>query len=197
MSYSPYYTGGWQTGETGGTPITPAALNHMDSGIGANAAAAAEQAEDISDVNALLGNTSMGTTATTVTGAIKEHSNKIGNTSMGTTAQTLTGAIAEHESDISALNGKFSAIIGYKTVDVGSVTILADGYLSLNSYRPATPTGYQFMFALVNAWSSTTSKTAFNITDNGTWLIGTGGDTITGLKIDYFYIKVGCLGTLT
>ena len=106
MSYSPYYTGGWQTGETGGTPITPAALNHMDSGIGANAAAAAEQAEDISDVNALLGNTSMGTTATTVTGAIKEHSNKIGNTSMGTTAQTLTGAIAEHESDISALNGK-------------------------------------------------------------------------------------------
>lgn len=108
MSYSPYYTGGWQTGETGGTPITPAALNHMDSGIGANAAAAAEQAEDISDVNALLGNTSMGTTATTVTGAIKEHSNKIGNTSMGTTAQTLTGAIAEHESDISALNGKTS-----------------------------------------------------------------------------------------
>ena len=105
MSYSPYYTGGWQTGETGGTPITPAALNHMDSGIGANAAAAAEQAEDISDVNALLGNTSMGTTATTVTGAIKEHSNKIGNTSMGTTAQTLTGAIAEHESDITALNG--------------------------------------------------------------------------------------------
>ncbi len=108
MSYSPYYTGGWQTGETGGTPITPAALNHMDSGIGANAAAAAEQAEDISDVNALLGNTSMGTTATTVTGAIKEHSNKIGNTSMGTTAQTLTGAIAEHESDITALNGKFA-----------------------------------------------------------------------------------------
>ena len=110
MSYSPYYTGGWQTGETGGTPITPAALNHMDSGIGANAAAAAEQAEDISDVNALLGNTSMGTTATTVTGAIKEHSNKIGNTSMGTTAQTLTGAIAEHESDITALNGKTASI---------------------------------------------------------------------------------------
>jgi|GEM_PF-6441409 len=110
MSYSPYYPGGWQTGETGGTPITPAALNHIDSGIGANAAAAAEQAEDISDVNALLGNTNMGTTATTVTGAIKEHSNKIGNTSMGTTAQTLTGAIAEHEGDITALNGKTASI---------------------------------------------------------------------------------------
>lgn len=129
--------------------------------------------------------------------AMQQVNNKIGSTALPTTAQTLTGAIAEHEADLTALNGKFSAIIGYKTVDVGSVTILADGYLSLNSYRPATPTGYQFMFALVNAWSSTTSKTAINITDNGTWLIGTGGDTITGLKIDYFYIKVGCLGTLT
>lgn len=122
---------------------------------------------------------------------------KIGSTAIPTTAQTLTGAIAEHESDITALNGKFSTIIGYKTVDVGSVTILADGYLGLNSYRPATPTGYQFMFALVNVWSTTTSKTAFNITASGTWLIGTGGDTITGLKIDYFYIKSGCFGTLT
>ena len=197
MSYSPYYTGGWQTGETGGTPITPAALNHMDSGIGANAAAAAEQAEDISDVNALLGNTSMGTTATTVTGAIKEHSNKIGNTSMGTTAQTLTGAIAEHESDITALNGKLSTIIGYKTVEIGTVTILPGGYLSLNSYRPAAPTGYSFMFAMINGYTSTTAKTAFTVTDDGTWLIGTGGDTITGLKVDYYYIRTGCVGRLT
>lgn len=109
---------------------------------------------------------------------------------------TVNGALTKQQAEIDSLNSKFSAIIGYKTVDVGSVTILADGYLNLNSYRPATPTGYQFMFALVNAWSSTTSKTAFNITDNGTWLIGTGGDTITGLQIDYFYIKVGCLGTL-
>lgn len=30
----------------------------------------------------------------------------IGNTAMGTTATTITGAIAEHESDISTLNGK-------------------------------------------------------------------------------------------
>ena len=33
MSYNPYYTGGWQSGEVGNTPITPAALNHMDNGI--------------------------------------------------------------------------------------------------------------------------------------------------------------------
>ena len=31
--YTPYYSGGWQTGEEGGTPITPAALNNMEDGI--------------------------------------------------------------------------------------------------------------------------------------------------------------------
>lgn len=33
MSYEPYYSGGWQSGESGGTPITPEALNHMEEGI--------------------------------------------------------------------------------------------------------------------------------------------------------------------
>ena len=33
MAYTPYYTGGWQSGEEGGTPITPDALNHMETGI--------------------------------------------------------------------------------------------------------------------------------------------------------------------
>lgn len=33
--YTPYYGGGWQSGESGGTPITPAALNNMENGIGA------------------------------------------------------------------------------------------------------------------------------------------------------------------
>jgi hypothetical protein len=33
--YTPYYSGGWQSGESGGTPITPAALNNMENGISA------------------------------------------------------------------------------------------------------------------------------------------------------------------
>ena len=68
--------------------------------------AVAEHEQDISGINSKIGNTSMGTTATTVTGAIKEHSDKIGNTAMGTTADTLTGAIAEHESDIASLTAQ-------------------------------------------------------------------------------------------
>jgi hypothetical protein len=33
MSYTPYYPNGWQSGKAGGTPITPAALQHMENGI--------------------------------------------------------------------------------------------------------------------------------------------------------------------
>lgn len=33
MAYTPYYSGGWQSGQEGGTPITPAALNNMENGI--------------------------------------------------------------------------------------------------------------------------------------------------------------------
>lgn len=33
MSYKPYYAGGWQSGESGGTPLTPEALQHFDNGI--------------------------------------------------------------------------------------------------------------------------------------------------------------------
>ena len=33
MAYESYYPSGWQPGENGGTPITPAALNHMEKGI--------------------------------------------------------------------------------------------------------------------------------------------------------------------
>ena len=43
----------------------------------------------------------------------------LGNTSMGTTATTITGAIAEHESDISGLNSKID------TINLKSVTRVA------------------------------------------------------------------------
>lgn len=33
MSYEKFYPNGWQSGPTGGTPITPEALNHMEQGI--------------------------------------------------------------------------------------------------------------------------------------------------------------------
>ena len=39
MSYERFYPNGWQSGETGDTPITPEALNHIEEGIMASAPA--------------------------------------------------------------------------------------------------------------------------------------------------------------
>lgn len=36
MSYTPYYPNGWQSGQSGGTPITPEALQNMEDGIKAS-----------------------------------------------------------------------------------------------------------------------------------------------------------------
>lgn len=33
MSYQKYYPNGWQNGQSGGTPITAEALNHMEDGV--------------------------------------------------------------------------------------------------------------------------------------------------------------------
>lgn len=50
------------------------------------------------------------TAITSANSSISTINSKIGTTTLPTTAQTLTGAIAEHEGDITALNGRLSAI---------------------------------------------------------------------------------------
>lgn len=99
--------------------------------------------------------------------------------------------------EVDSLNSKLANLIVYKIVDISTITLQSSGYVSLDSYRPAVPTGYSFLFAMINNYNSTTSKTAFALTDNGTWLFGTGGDTITGLKVSYYYARTGCVGGLT
>lgn len=49
----------------------------------------------------------------------------IGNTEMGTTATTITGAIAEHESDISTLNSKLSGNVTAGAQKTISCTVAA------------------------------------------------------------------------
>lgn len=88
---------------------------------------------DTQTISNKIGNTSMGTTATTITGAVKEHetditgiNNKIGNTAMGTTATTVTGAIAEHETDITTLNSQFVKAVVSGTTDANGDVVLSD-----------------------------------------------------------------------
>jgi len=61
----------------------------------------------VNELDTLQGNVSMGTSASTVTGAIKEHDDELGTITalaMGTTASTVSTAIAELETEIDTLN---------------------------------------------------------------------------------------------
>ena len=90
-----------------------------------------------------IGSTAMGTTAGTVTGAIKELVTKIGSTAMGTTATTLTGAINELKQGLGALQGLINGStfrIYEKTWD--NVTIGADWYYEKTGFN-VTTSGYR------------------------------------------------------
>lgn len=65
--------------------------------------------------------------------------NKLGNVTMGTTATTITGAIAEHESDIATLQ-TYPSIKWYR-FSSGSHQF-PSGASTITISTPATPSGY-------------------------------------------------------
>lgn len=65
--------------------------------------------------------------------------NKIGNTAMGTTAITITGAIAEHEGDITSIEN--NPAIKWYQFSSGSHSF-PSGASTITINVPATPTGY-------------------------------------------------------
>ena len=108
---------------------------------------------DTQNISSKIGNTSMGTTATTVTGAVAEHeqdisgiNSKIGNTSMGTTANTLTGAIAEHEQDITDINSALSGLsVRYVTWDYSIAAGISDNRNLKTLIDANIPSGKRFL----------------------------------------------------
>lgn len=80
---------------------------------------------------------------TSVSALITGMQNKIGSTSMGTTATTLTGAISEHETDITALQGTVNnQLFKTRLLAWDNVTINADWYYQRLAYN-VTLSGYK------------------------------------------------------
>lgn len=76
-------------------------------------------------------------------GDITALQNKIGTTSMGTTATTLTGAIREHETDITALQGTVNnQLFKTRLLTWDNISINADWYYQNLAYN-ATLSGYK------------------------------------------------------
>ena len=112
---------------------------------------------------------------------------KIGTASMGTTATTITGAIAEHEQDISGLNSKVAsstvtysknntyisategAVQRFGNVVAGTIiftmsSAASDNNISLITGLPAPRASQQFIIMCVNDYSMTRAQ----LTSSGT-----------------------------
>lgn len=63
-------------------------------------------------------------TVSTVEGQINSINNIIGSETMGTTATTITGAIAQHEQEINPLNSRLDYQTGSKTVNTSTFTTI-------------------------------------------------------------------------
>lgn len=108
------------------------------------------QLNDNMDVlDEVIGGSPMGTTATSITGAIAEHetdlsgvNTSIGDTPMGTVATSLTGAIAEHTSEITKTRSDIGIV---EDTDVATHTISSGQYViwhgELYTANEAIPSG--------------------------------------------------------
>lgn len=134
-----------------------------------------------------LGTSSTGTTATTVTGAIAEHSTKIGSADMGTTATTLTGAIAEVNdsvNDNAEAISELNSNLNYKSGDsfsariwraMGRVTNAGNAiYCWIDLGKPITANGFTVNIGSINTFggiSPTYSGTTSSHSISGNELI--------------------------
>lgn len=78
MAYTPYYSGGWQSGEQGGTPITPAALNNMEDGIGGAVSKTGDTMTGVLTCKTPLDLTNPSTSSREAFGMTDTHGTKIG-----------------------------------------------------------------------------------------------------------------------
>lgn len=106
------------------------------------------------------------------------------NTGTGLTATNAQDAITEINAHLSDKQ-KTIKLVRSALIEI---TIPASGFVDLTGYKPTILDGKTLLFTIIYNWSTSTKKVAFNVTANGQFLMGTGGDTITGLVLQYFYI---------
>lgn len=82
----------------------------------------------------------------TVTTALGNLSDLVGNTAMGTTATTVTGAIAEHEGDITSLNNNLNSLIIVREFFSSEVTLNAGATTTVTV--SCAVTGYTLLGAI-------------------------------------------------
>ena len=122
---------------------------------------------------------SLGGIAQTVKSAIDSIATLLGNSSMGTTATTVTGAIAEHESDITSLNNNLNFAIDTKSASTYTVAANSGAYADIDvtksGYHPIAILGFDTqntnaLFISIRFLSTTTARV---------WVRNVSGSSIT------------------
>lgn len=111
-----------------------------------------------------------GSTGKTTINNLVSSADIIGSTSMGTTATTITGAIAEHEADLTELNGKISGFAGTGYISIGAAS-------SFNISYSGGGNAVFFLFALNRRSGSTPFSAVVQKYSGGTNYSVLGGTT--------------------
>lgn len=80
--------------------------------------------------------------------------------------------------------------LGYIDVTINGITIGADGFINISSYKPALPEGFQMMCAVVSTYGATTNHYgAMTVNSDGNYLNGAPNTGLNYVTIRYIYIK--------
>ena len=109
--------------------------------------------------------------------AINEVDNLLGNTDISAIGDgTVTGGL-------DALNSNL-LIKGYIDKNIGDVQLNGYGYLDIRDHMPTNKT---VVLAGIKTFGASTKASGFNITADGSYIMGAGGDLISDVVIRYYY----------
>lgn len=72
----------------------------------------------------------------------------------------------------------------FKKYNLGDITLNAQGYIEINTATQLEVTSGQNYIIFLFTWSSTSPVAAFNITDDGHYVLGAANQKIYGLKVE-------------
>lgn len=76
------------------------------------------------------------------------------------------------------------SIKGFVDKNIGDVQLNSHGYLDIRSYRP---TDKNVILTGIKTFGASSHAQCFNVTTDGSYIIGVGSDSISGLVLRYFY----------
>lgn len=158
-----------------------------------NSANIGQLTEDLDDLKTnTIGSTAMGTTATTIKGAIRELKDKLGSVAMGTAATTVTGAIKELltkintlTTDLGTTNSNLSTTNSNVTAVRNRVTALetkTEGLVRIRHWNiDAGATQYLQLHA-ISIYIFVVNSASIDNAMRGLYLVGVAGSNALGIK---------------